>query len=288
MAKRQKPAATGRRQTSIAERIRRNLGAFTPNERHAAHRLLADFPMAGLDTLAEFGEAAGVSAPTVLRMVTKLGFASYGSFQKALRAELAERLATPLMKGGEAALGKDRLGRFAEAVVSNIRETASNVARGEFEAVVGLLADTRHGVHVLGGRFTDPLADYFVTHLRVLRSDVRRITGGRANWFDQLLDIGKRDVVILFDIRRYSTDLAAFAEEAAGRGATIVLITDQWLSPISRVATHILPAQVAVPSIWDSSGGLVLIIEAILAALARELGPRARDRLAAIEKLRQD
>ena len=92
--------------------------------------------MAGLDTVADFGEAAGVSAPTVLRMITKLGFASYGGFQKALRAELAERLATPLMKGGDAALGNDRLGRFAEAAIANINKTAANVARDEFEAVV--------------------------------------------------------------------------------------------------------------------------------------------------------
>ena len=287
MAKRQKPAAPGRKRTSIADRIRRDLGAFTPNERHAAHRLLADFPMAGLDTLAGFGEAAGVSAPTVLRMVNKLGFASYGGFQKALRAELAERLATPLMKGGDVALGRDRLGRFAEAVVTNIRETAANVPRGEFDAVVGLLSDTHRRAHILGGRFTDPLADYFGAHLRVLRSNVRRVTGGRESRLDQLLDVGKRDVVILFDIRRYSDDLAAFAESAAGRGATVVLVTDQWLSPIARVAAHVLPAYVAVPSIWDSTGGLLMIVEAILAALARELGPKARSRLAAVEKLRE-
>ena len=46
---------------SIAELIRRDLGALTPNERRAAHRLLADYPVAGLDTVARFGKAAGVS-----------------------------------------------------------------------------------------------------------------------------------------------------------------------------------------------------------------------------------
>ncbi len=288
MKKARQAATAGHRRASIADRIRRDLGAFTPNERHAAHRLLADYPMAGLDTVAGLGKAAGVSAPTVLRMVSKLGFASYGAFQKALRAELTERMATPLMKGGDVVLGKDRLGRFAEAVIANIRETAANVARGEFDAVVRLLTDARRPAHILGGRFTDPLADYFGAHLRVLRPNVRSITGGRGRWLDQLLDIGKRDVVVLFDIRRYSTDLAGFAESAAGHGATIVLITDQWLSPISRSAAHVLPAYVAVPSIWDSSGGLILIVEALLAALARELGQKARSRLATVEKLRRD
>ena len=273
--------------SSIAERIRRDLGSMTPNERRVAHRLLADYPVAGLDTVAGVGKAAGVSAPTVLRMIAKLGFANYGAFQKALRSELAERLATPLMKGIKEP-GRDRLARFAEATIANVRETAANVARDEFDSVVRLLADGNRPLHVLGGRFTDPLADYLVAHLRVLRPRVRRVEGGRMNWLDQLLDIGKRDVVLIFDIRRYADDIAAFAERAVKRGATVGLLTDQWLSPVSRVARHLLPAHVIAPSVWDSSAGLLLLVEAVLSAVADELGPTARKRLSAIETLRSD
>lgn len=274
-----------RHDASIAERARRDLGGMTPNERRAAHRLLADYPVAGLDTVAAFGAAAGVSGPTVLRMVAKLGFTNYGAFQKALRAELQARLATPLMKGGDT-VGDDRLARFAEAAIGNIRETAANVASDEFDAVVRLFADAGRPLHVLGGRFTDPIADYLVAHLRVLRPRVRRIEGTTMNWLDQLLDIGKRDVVVIFDIRRYSDDIAGFAEKAAKRGATVALFTDQWLSPVSRVATHVLPAHVAAPSVWDSSAGLLLLVEAALADVTRTLGQAARDRLTAIEGLR--
>ena len=272
--------------SSIAELIRRDLGAMTPNERRAAHRLLADYPVAGLETVAAFGKAAGVSGPTVLRMIAKLGFDSYGSFQRTLRSELAARLETPLMKGGDLS-GDDRLGRFAEASIANIRQTAANVARDEFDSVVRLLADGSRPLYVLGGRFTDPIADYLVAHLRVLRPGVRRIEGSAMNWLDQLLDIGKRDVLVIFDIRRYAEDIAAFAGRAAKRGATVALFTDQWLSPVSRVARHVLPAHVVAPSIWDSSAGLLLLVEATLAAVAQELGPTARDRLSAIETLRE-
>ncbi len=95
-------------------------------------------------------------------------------------------------------------------------------------------------------------------------------------------------MVLLFDIRRYSADLAEFAAQAAERGATIVLFTDQWLSPISKTARHVLPAHVAVPSVWDSGAGLIVLIEATLAAVARALGQDARDRLSTIETLRDD
>ncbi len=270
---------------SVAELIRRHLGAMTPNERRAARRLLADYPVAGLETTSRFGAAANVSAPTVLRMIAKLGFGSYGAFQDALREELAARLETPLTKGGDFS-GDNHLARFAEASIANIRQTVANVATGEFDAVVALLADRGRPVHVIGGRFTDSIADYFVAHLRVLRPGVRRITGGPMNWLDQLLDIGKRDVVVIFDIRRYSDDLARLAEKAAGRRATVALFTDQWLSPASRHARHVLPAHVVAPSVWDSSSGLLLLVEALLAALATEFGPAVRQRLTTVEKMR--
>lgn len=270
---------------SIAELIRRDLGALTPNERRAAHRLLADYPVAGLDTVARFGKAAGVSGPTVLRMIAKLGFKSYGAFRTALRGELAARLETPLMKGRDVT-GDDRLALFATAAIDNIRETAANVARNEFDAVVQLLADGGRPAHILGGRFTGAIAEYMVAHLRVLRPKVRRVAGDGLNWLDQLLDVGRRDAVVIFDIRRYSTDIAAFAGKAAKRGATVALFTDQWLSPVSRVAKHVLPAHVVAPSVWDSATGLLLLVEAVLSAVARELGAGARERLATLEKLR--
>ena len=272
---------------SIAERIRRDLGTMTPNEKRAAQRLLADYPVAGLETAARFGEAAGVSAPTVLRMIAKLGFASYGAFQDGLRGELAAQRETPLTKGSDIGNG-DRLARFAEAAAANIRATETNVARGEFNAVVKLLADRKRPVHVLGGRFTDPIAAYLVAHLRVLRPFARHIGGDRQGRLDQLLDIGKRDVFVFFDIRRYSDDIAELAELAASRGATVVLVTDQWLSPVSRVARHVLPAHVVAPSVWDSSAGLLLLVEALLSAVASELGAGARQRLTAVEKLRRN
>lgn len=270
---------------SIAERIRRDLAKFTPNERRAAHRLLADYPVAGLETVARLGEASGVSAPTVLRMIAKLGFGSYGAFQDALRAELAAQRETPLMKGGGFS-GRDRLGRFAGAAIANIRETEANVARGEFDAIVRLLSDRNRPVHLRGGRFTDPVADYMAAHLRVLRPNVRRIVGERMSWVDQLLDVGRKDVFVLFDIRRYSPDAASLAELAAKRGATVALFTDQWLSPISKVAKHVLPAHVVAPSVWDSSAGLIVLVEAILAAIATGLGPVARERLTEVEEMR--
>ncbi|MBN8999691.1 MAG: MurR/RpiR family transcriptional regulator, partial [Rhizobiales bacterium] len=152
--------------------------------------------------------------------------------------------------------------------------------------VASMLADPRRGVHLLGGRFTDAIAEYMAAHLRVLRPNVRRLAGQPGARLDQLLDIERRDVVMLFDIRRYSADLLVFAEQAAARGAAVVLVTDQWMSPISRVARHVLPAHVAAPSVWDSGAGLLLIAEALLAEVAKADNGAGTKRLQALEAIR--
>src|SRR3977135_358043 len=76
---------------SIAETIRQGLGLLTPTERKPALVLLANYPVPGLEPVAQFAKRAGVSGPTVLRLVAKLGFASYPRFQQALREQAEQR-----------------------------------------------------------------------------------------------------------------------------------------------------------------------------------------------------
>src|SRR3546814_10655925 len=67
------------------------------------------------------------------------------------------------------------------------------------------------------------------------------------------LDFGKRDVLVVFDIRRYQANLLRLAQLAGKRGTRVVVFTDQWLSPVARHPEHVLRARIAVPSAWDKS-----------------------------------
>lgn len=273
---------------TIAERIRDEMHRFTPTERKAAHVLLANYPVAGLETVAEFAKRAAVSAPTVLRFVSRLGFPSYPEFQRALREELDKQSQSPLMKARyappEAAGGPYE--SFRDALVQNLTETFKHLPMAEFDAVADALADRKRKVAVIGGRFTDTLAQFLAVHLRVIRGGVVHMDGQASNWRDQLIDFGPRDMLVLFDIRRYQDDLLVLAEAAARRGVTLILFTDQWLSPITRHARHIVSARVAVPSRWDSLTGMLGLIEALLAAVTEKTWDEASRRIAAIDALK--
>jgi DNA-binding MurR/RpiR family transcriptional regulator len=275
-------------QPSLAERIRHEMDSFTPTEKRAAHLLLSHYPFAGLDTVAEFAARAGISAPSVLRFVTRLGFGGFPDFQKHLREELEAQLLSPLAKAGPAdkSQGAPALASFTDAVIGNLKATVENIAPAEFDAVVALLGDPRRRVHLTGGRFTGALARYAESHLRIVRSHVDFIEGQQSLWRDRMIEIGRRDVIVAFDIRRYQEDVIALCETAARQGATVVLLTDAWLSPIARVARHVLPAHVTAPSNWDSSAGLLLLTEALVAAVTKRLWETAKPRMEAVERLR--
>lgn len=274
---------------TVADLIQRQFDRLTPAERKPARLLLSNYPLAGLETLASYAEQAGVSHPSVLRFVGKLSFDGYAEFQATLRSELAARLQSPLAKrpdDDEFSDDRDFIRRFADASRENIRQTVDSLPRSTFAGAASLLADESSELLFLGGRFTDAIATYMYMHLRILRRRVSHITGLSMAWSEYLLDIDEHTVLVVFDIRRYQGDLEYFARQAAQRGARVLLITDQWLSPIANVADYVLPAHIRVPSNWDSVAAITTLTEALIAAVNDRKWPHLKDRINDLEKLR--
>jgi DNA-binding MurR/RpiR family transcriptional regulator len=272
---------------NIAELIADRIEAMPPGERRAAQTLVANYPLIGLKTVADFAARAGVSAPTILRFVSRLGFQNYPAFQAHLQEELAAQLQSPLIRSTAPALSR-RAGAspVADAVIENIRETFRHVSDRQIAEMVDLLANLRMRLTLVGGRFTDPVARYTAAHLTIIRPNVFHLAGQESNWRDRLIDMGKRDVLLIFDIRRYQESLIRFAEKADRRGVHIILFTDQWLSPIAGFARHVIAGRTAVPSAWDSSAALFVVAETLVAAVTRRLEVESARRIREMEDLR--
>lgn len=272
---------------SVAEQIADRIDAMPAGERRAAQTLIASYPLIGLKTVADFSTAAGVSSPTILRFVARLGFQNYPEFQATLQDELAAQLQSPLNRSENptAALAGGASPAIA-AIVDNIHETFRHLSGKQLTQLAGLLADHKSKTFLVGGRFTDPIARYLAAHLTIIRPNVFHLTGQESNWRDRLIDMGKRDVLVIFDIRRYQESLVRFAEKAHERGVRIVLFTDQWLSPIARFARHVIAGRTAVPSPWDSSAALFVVAETLIGEVTLQLEKDSARRIREMEKLR--
>ncbi|MCA3573948.1 MAG: MurR/RpiR family transcriptional regulator [Aestuariivirga sp.] len=276
------------RAATVAERLRLMSAELTAAERKLMAALFANYPMAGLGSITDFAREADVSTPSVLRLAKKLGFAGFPALQEELRAELSAQLQNPIAKHARwAAEAPDAhiLNRFATAAMENLSGSLKLMDHHAFDAIVGLLADRKRRIHVAGGRITGALASYLTIHLQMARPGVSLVPATPAAWPPYLLDIGRNDVVVLFDIRRYDALMLDFAASAREREAKIVLITDQWISPIARLAVHSLPLRIEAPSSWDSNIVPLFVAEALVAATVNASWRDTEARIAALEAL---
>jgi DNA-binding MurR/RpiR family transcriptional regulator len=275
----------------VAALVRQRLGECSPAERRVARALLASYPAAGLGTVAALAERAEVSAPTVLRFLSRLGFGGYPEFQRALREELAERETSPLTayRATErtGAPPEGALRRAAATLPEAVAGTLAELPQGELDAAVRLFADQQLRVTAAGGRFSALLAHYLVLHLMQVRGNSRLLPASPVERTDMLVDVGRRDLVVLFDFRRYEEATLALARHVTARGAKVVLFTDRWLSPVAGLAEVVLPSRVEAPSPYDSFTPTLALVETLVAGLIDRLGPVAGDRLKAMEAAQQ-
>ncbi len=273
---------------AIEDRLRRHLPQLTPSERLLADHLTRNFPVAGLGSMTMLAKDAGVSTPTVLRMVQKLGFRGYPEFQAQLRDEVEARLESPLSKQARWIDGLPQthiLNRFADAVLANLTRTLGQIDHADFDACAALLADPARRIIVTGGRITHPLADYLVTQLGIVRPGVSSLPSNSNTWPSVLLEMRPGDVLVVFDIRRYEAATLQLAEMAAEQGAEVVLLTDPWLSPIAQHARFRFAAQIQVPSAWDSTTALMVLVETLLAAVQQINWDQTQERMTRLEGL---
>ncbi|MCV2873726.1 MurR/RpiR family transcriptional regulator [Defluviimonas sp. WL0050] len=273
---------------TIEQQIKAHFDALTRTERQLASYITRHYPVAVLGSITALAKAAEVSTPTVVRLVQKLGYKGYPDFQTVVRSEVEERLISPITKHDRWAGGVPDthiLNRFADAVVGNLQSTLGQIDHAEFDAVARLMADKERKIFAMGGRITHAMADYFVTHMKVIRPNVTLISDMSNAWPPALIDMGKGDVVLAFDIRRYENNVLSLVEMAADQRAEVVLITDQWVSPAAERARYRLSAHIEVPSAWDSTVAIQVLVETLMAAVQSLTWEDTQARMKRLEEL---
>ncbi|GAA1158553.1 MurR/RpiR family transcriptional regulator [Nocardioides aquiterrae] len=267
---------------TVADQVRNGMDQFSSSEKKVARALLAEYPTAGLDTVAYLAERARVSAPTVVRFCRRIGFQGFPELQAALRHELApgasgplSRLAATRPSGTASELVRDHAEVRARAVATSLL----TVPPSEIDAAVALIGDGSRRVTLGGGRFSHVLAQYFELYLQQLRPKVRLVESSSQRRTSQLLDIDRNDVVVVFDYRRYQRDSILLAQHARRRKASVVLLTDPWLSPAAAYADVVLPTEVESPSAFDALAPAFALVECLVAGVLGSLGDSATTRM---------
>lgn len=269
---------------TVKDLVQAKIDELSPAERTCARTLLADYPGAGLASASELARRARTSTPTVLRFAARLGFASYKVFQQRLRDEVSTE-SSPVQRSARAWSAGPNDNPFSVTVGSRsalCAQVVGHVPEAEFTAAVSLLAGRPKGVLVAGGYFTHHLAHLFADQLMQIIPGVTFAGEPLRHDVSRYLDLRKGSVVVLLDFRRHEVAATRVAKLARSRGAKVIVVTDQDLSPSVQYADVALPIPVdGIP--FDSHAGVLVLLEALVQCVFDELGQCAIERMHAWE-----
>jgi DNA-binding MurR/RpiR family transcriptional regulator len=222
-----------------------------------------------------------------LRLLDRLGFGSYPEFQQRLRAEVTRSMSgSPLSR----ARARQALPADDSVFLRAVEERARLVARlkdtvppAEVERAVSLLASRPKHVVTSGGYFSRLIARMLAMQLDQLILNVDYADEPRGADLAKYLRLGRDSVVIVYDLRRYELAAREIVSLAKACGASVILITDESLSPSAEEADIVLPVAVdGVP--FDSFAALLVLTESLVDAVFHAVGEAAIERMADWER----
>ena len=265
----------------IKDEIFAKMDQLSPAERKAARALLADYPSAGLASAASLARTAGTSTPTVLRLVSRMGISSYAEFQARLRADVSNQINSPVQRAQQIPGPGTEESVFQRSVAQRadlVARLQATVPPAEFDRAVRALADRPRSVMISGGYFSRLVAEMVAGQLDQLIPGVLFSADPLSRDIGKYLALRKDSVAIVFDLRRYELASKQVVQLARDQGATVILITDEFLSPSAEHADIVLP--IAVDGIpFDSFAGLIVLVEALVEGVFHEVGEPAIARM---------
>lgn len=273
---------------TVREQIRRAADSLTAAERRLSALILSNYPFAGLEPIQVIASSSNVSAPSISRFVTKLGYQGLQEFQQQLIKELKQGQKSPLdLRTTAGDITDEFFEKFIATSTELLKTSARAITAAQFERVGSLLADPKSDVFTLGGRISDLVAQYLSRHLKQIRPGVHQVSSEDHWWPEYILRMRQRDVLVLVDFRRYQPSLEDFAEKASKHcGLKIILITDRWMSPISRYASEVIALHIENETPFDSNVAAFALMEALITRIAEANWPQASQRIKQWDSLR--
>ncbi len=262
-------------------------GSLSKGHKKIADYIKNNYQKASFMTAANLGKTVGVSESTVVRFATNIGFDGYPELQKYLQ-EMVKSHLTSVQRMEVAASryeGSDFIDKTFSSDAELIKATRESISREAFEGSVEAINRAKK-IYILGVRSSAAIASFAAFYFRFLNDNVVLIdTSSSSELFEQMFRISSEDVCLAISFPRYSSQTINALSFAKSRGATIVSVTDGESSPIASFATHLLVAKSSMVSFVDSLVAPLSVINALIAACAKEKKDNVYNDLRALEEI---
>lgn len=223
-------------------------------------------------TASKVGKKVNVSESTVVRFAAELGFDGYPSMQKALQELVRNKLTSvQRLEGAGDRLGnQDVVSMVLQSDMESIRMTSEALDRSVLDCAVQTIIDAKN-IYIVGVRSSAAIALYMSHYFRNIFDHVRLVSSSATSeMIEQMLHVGKNDVVVGISLPRYSSRTVKLLEFAKDSGAKVVVITDSVDAPTAKYADYTLVAKSDMVSVVDSLVAPMSLVNALIVAIARK------------------
>ncbi|MBR5127072.1 MAG: MurR/RpiR family transcriptional regulator [Roseburia sp.] len=271
----------------LSSRINESYGKLSKGQKRLAAYITDNYDKAVFLTAAKLGEMVGVSESTVVRFATHLGYKGYPEFQKALEELVKNKLNS--VERMEVTYGRINQSKILDTVMRSdadkLHATLSKIDEHVFDLAVDTILNAKH-IYIIGLRSCAPLASFMAFYFNMIFDNVHLLqTNSASEIFEQMVRIGKDDVIIGVSFPRYSMRTLKAMEFANNRNAKVITLTDNVHSPMNLYSSCNLIAESDMSSIVDSLVAPLSVINALIVALCMKRQNKVAKTLETLESV---
>jgi len=215
-----------------------------------------------------------VSASTLTRLATRLGYRGFNALQNIFRQHLAEPHFYSERAHQAQGQETDLLVQVAQEEIANIQQMMSQVSAEQWQKALELLQNARQ-VRTFAQRQFYSTSTFFSYCLGLLRDGVGVLGDSGHGVSHGLAQLNKHDLVIVFGSHPYSRIVVDCCRQAKAMNIPTLVFTDTHGAPLSNDANCLFTIPTSGSFFSNNTAAWVVLIEAILTAYARRLGPDA-------------
>ncbi len=261
----------------------------SPAERAVAEFLVSSGARAAAMSAQQIADAAGTSDATVVRTAKSLGYENLRELRQAIvddpaEVDLPARLRATL---ATTSATHDFLSDAVERQLGALDALVRRVSPEDFERATRTLATaSRLWWSAIGPSAF--LASYAAFLCRRLGTPAGTLIHAGPDHADELLDVGRRDAVIVLAYGRIHAHVRVLLDHAAAVGAPVVLITETATPRAPGTVTVQLNAGRGAPGLFATHGATIVLIESLVLAIAAQHPRRSTASLETLNELRRE
>lgn len=231
-----------------------------------------------INTMVRLADQADVPPATITRFAKEMGFVGFADLQLVFRERLlgprlpyAARRAEPGTPDADLDQPGDVFASFVQAAMQSLIRIEAALDRTSLEAFVEVLAGS-NVVHVAAARGAFGLGAYTIFGLARIGKPAHLVDNLGAMRAEQIAAMGPDDTLLVMTFDDYTPETVDAARMAAKAGHRVLAITDNALSPVVELATHVLFVNEARLGHFRSQVPAMVVCQAMIVSLGRRIG----------------